>query len=235
MHLRLLAICRVTLLCWLLAALEHVFIVEQPGGSVWGFMERWQHFCTVIAYVSCICTRCKFSSGAIYLIFNTLCRKLDRLDSSSYCSAAALRCSSNAFVCEPLVQKVWSGLLCGQTVQESDISTWGGFRRLGSMETIMSGLIANICSCHKAMLPTCLSMACSYVSNLLCGFKCHMWWTQTVSQGDEEGECTAGTPIHWPAWGQEVCRQKGQAAKFTVISTVEKITAQCQWRPHYEF
>ena len=125
---------------------------------------RWQCLglhgaVATLLHCHCICVlplrKFKFSFGAIYLIFNTLCRKLDRLDSSSYCSAAALRCSSNAFGCEPLVQKVWSGLLCGQTVQESDISTWGGFRRLGSMETIMSGLIANSCSCHKAMLPTC--------------------------------------------------------------------------------
>ena len=42
---------RVTLLCWLIAALGHVFIVEQPGSAKFGDMPRWQHFCTEVCYV----------------------------------------------------------------------------------------------------------------------------------------------------------------------------------------
>ena len=43
---------RCTLLCWLLVALEHVFILEQPGSAKFGDMPRWQAFCANIAYVS---------------------------------------------------------------------------------------------------------------------------------------------------------------------------------------
>ena len=41
---------RCTLLCWLLVALEHVFILEQPGSAKFGDMPRWQEFCSNIAY-----------------------------------------------------------------------------------------------------------------------------------------------------------------------------------------
>lgn len=43
--------CRVTLLCWLCAALGLVFLVEQPGDGKFGQMPRWQHFCSEICYV----------------------------------------------------------------------------------------------------------------------------------------------------------------------------------------
>lgn len=35
---------RVTLLCWLAAALGHTFIVEQPGSAKFGDMPRWRWF-----------------------------------------------------------------------------------------------------------------------------------------------------------------------------------------------
>lgn len=41
---------RVTLLCWLAAALGHTFIVEQPGSAKFGDMPRWQHFCQTVCF-----------------------------------------------------------------------------------------------------------------------------------------------------------------------------------------
>ena len=41
---------RVTLLCWLLAALGHTFVLEQPGSAKFGDMPRWQFFCQKICY-----------------------------------------------------------------------------------------------------------------------------------------------------------------------------------------
>ena len=45
---------RVTLLCWLIAALGHIFVVEQPGSARFGDMPRWKHFVEKICWVSCL-------------------------------------------------------------------------------------------------------------------------------------------------------------------------------------
>lgn len=39
---------RVILLCWLAAALGHVFLIEQPGSAKFGDMPRWKDFCSRI-------------------------------------------------------------------------------------------------------------------------------------------------------------------------------------------
>lgn len=44
--------CRVILLIWLLSALNHVWILEQPGSAKFGDMPRFQHFCRHVCWVS---------------------------------------------------------------------------------------------------------------------------------------------------------------------------------------
>lgn len=44
---------RVTLLCWLAAALGHTFLVEQPSSARFGDMPRWRHFCDSVLFASC--------------------------------------------------------------------------------------------------------------------------------------------------------------------------------------
>ena len=43
---------RVTLLCYLCAALGHVFLLEQPGSAKFGDMPRWRHFVEEICWDS---------------------------------------------------------------------------------------------------------------------------------------------------------------------------------------
>ena len=43
---------RVTLLCYLCAALGLVFVLEQPGSAKFGDMPRWRHFVEQICYDS---------------------------------------------------------------------------------------------------------------------------------------------------------------------------------------
>ena len=45
---------RVVLLCWLSAALGHIFLVEQPESARFGDMPRWKHFVEQICWVSCL-------------------------------------------------------------------------------------------------------------------------------------------------------------------------------------
>lgn len=42
---------RVTLLCWLCAALGLVFLVEQPASGKFGLMPRWEYFCQKVCHV----------------------------------------------------------------------------------------------------------------------------------------------------------------------------------------
>ena len=40
---------RSIIICWLLVALGHVFILEQPGGSAFRHFPQWRFFCKYIA------------------------------------------------------------------------------------------------------------------------------------------------------------------------------------------
>ena len=40
---------RSIIICWLLAALGHTFILEQPGGSAFRHFPQWRYFCKYIA------------------------------------------------------------------------------------------------------------------------------------------------------------------------------------------
>ena len=51
---------RVTLLCWLAAALGHTFLVEQPSSARFGDMPRWRHFCDNVIYASCRTLQSRF-------------------------------------------------------------------------------------------------------------------------------------------------------------------------------
>lgn len=43
---------RVTLLCWLCAALGHTFLLEQPGSARLAALPRWQYFCRHVCWAA---------------------------------------------------------------------------------------------------------------------------------------------------------------------------------------
>lgn len=43
---------RVTLLCWLCAALGHTFLLEQPGSARLAALPRWQYFCRRVCWAA---------------------------------------------------------------------------------------------------------------------------------------------------------------------------------------
>lgn len=43
---------RVTLLCWLCAALGHTFLLEQPGSARLAALPRWQYFCQKVCWAA---------------------------------------------------------------------------------------------------------------------------------------------------------------------------------------